>query len=217
VSVAHLVSLNLGTPTVLAGSKEKTGIVKHPHSGPVLVDAQGLVGDAVLNRKHHGGVDQAVYLYTDADYDFWAGELGERPAPGTFGENLTIAGIGSSADLAVGDQLAIGDVLLELTSHRTPCATFARRMGDAGWVRRFARALRPGAYARVLAPGAIEAGMAVTHTPYAGERVTMAQYMGLDGQRDIPQATMQRMLRAPIHHKTRAKFTARLAQLDSGE
>jgi MOSC domain-containing protein YiiM len=210
--LAVLLSINAGAPAVLPGSKETTGIVKIPRSGPQLIDHAGLLGDAILNRKHHGGPDQAIYLYTDADYDFWAGELGTRPEPGLFGENLTIGGIGSSTDLAVGDRLAIGDVVLELTSHRTPCATFARRMGDPKWVRRFALALRPGAYARVLSGGSIEAGMAATHTPFAGERVTLAAYMALDGERNIPRATMERMLRAPIHVKDRARFEALLAQ-----
>ena len=206
----HLLSVNVGAPQLLPGSTAPTGIIKTPRTGPVLIDASGVLGDAVMDRRHHGGVDQAVYIYLQSDYDFWAAELGELPAPGTFGENLTIAGIAGET-LCVGDRLQIGDVLLEITSHRTPCNTFARRMGDRGWVKRFQRALRPGAYMRVLAGGSVEAGMEVGYMPFGGERVTLAEFMAVVAMRIIPDATMRRFLAAPVHYKTRADFEAALA------
>lgn len=209
--MAQLVSVNIGTPTVQPGSSELTGIVKVPRQGPVMIDAMGLLGDAVMDKKHHGGVDQAVYIYLASDYDWWMAELGAPLEFGTFGENLTITGI-DGAGLAVGDRFEIGGVVLELSCHRTPCATFARRMQDPKWVRRFAKALRPGAYARVLTPGTVEAGMPVTHRPFEGERFTLAEYMALNGERTIPEATMRRALATPIHWKTRAEFEATLAR-----
>jgi MOSC domain-containing protein YiiM len=212
VTLARLVSVNVGTPTVQPGSDETTGIVKLPRAGPVLIDAEGVVGDAIMNRKHHGGPDQAIYLYLTSDYDWWMEELGKPLEPGTFGENFTIRGIETSATLSVGDRFEIGGVVLEVTSHRTPCATFARRMHDPRWVRRFAKALRPGAYARVLTTGVVEAGMPVVYRPFAGERFTLAEFMALDGQRTIPEATMRRALATPVHWKTRAEFEAALAR-----
>jgi MOSC domain-containing protein YiiM len=41
---------------------------------------------------------------------------------------------------------------------RTPCATFARRLGERGWVRRFQEEGRPGAYLKVVVGGEISAG-----------------------------------------------------------
>ena len=209
--MAQLVSVNIGTPTVQPGSSELTGIVKVPRRGLVMIDAMGLLGDAVMDKKHHGGVDQAVYIYLASDYDWWMEELGAPLELGTFGENLTIAGI-DGAGLAVGDRFEIGGVVLELSCHRTPCATFARRMQDPKWVRRFAKALRPGAYARVLATGVVEAGMPVLYRPFAGERFTLAEFMALNGERTIPEATMRRALATPVHWKTRAEFEAALAR-----
>ena len=81
--------------------------------------------------------------------------------PGTFGENLTIAGV-ETAQALIGDRLAIGDVLLEVTSPRIPCVTLAARMGDPGFVKRFRAAERPGFYCRVLQEGFVRAGDAVT-------------------------------------------------------
>lgn len=203
----RLVAINIGSPTVLAGSAQPTGIVKTPRTGPVIVDAEGALGDAVLDRKHHGGPDQALYLYLASDYDFWEAELGERPAPGTFGENLTVSGIAGET-LCVGDRLAIGDVLLEVTSHRTPCNTFARRMGDPRWVKRFMQAGRPGAYLRVLTPGPVEAGTDIVYTPFAGPSVSVAELMSFEGMRQVPAEAIARVLQTPVHYRMRADFEA---------
>ena len=93
-----------------------------------------------------------------------------RPAiaPGTFGDNLTISGI-TSADLAIGDRLIAGDVVLEVTAPRIPCGTLAARMDDPGFVKAYRDAARPGAYCRVIKEGEVRAGMDVIHQPYAGE------------------------------------------------
>lgn len=198
-------AINVGSPTVLTGSATPTGIIKTPRTGPVLIDTLGVLGDAVLDRKHHGGPDQAVYVYLQSDYDWWNKELGEELAPGTFGENLTLDGIAGDT-LAIGDRLQIGDVLLEVTYHRTPCNTLARRMGSPAFVKRFAKALRPGAYMRVLTPGTVEAGMDVRYTRFAGETVTVAELMSFDGVRELPKPLIQRVLSTPVRDRTRTKY-----------
>lgn len=210
--MARLLSVNVGTAGHLPGFKPLTGIVKAPQAGLVEIDAQGLAADAICDRKHHGGREQAVYLYFQSDYDFWNNQLGRAVAPGTFGENLTVDGIDGTA-VAIGDRFQIGPVLLEVTYHRTPCMTFAARMGDPGWVRTFHRAGRPGAYCRVLATGAVEAGMAVDYRPFVGERVTVSELMALDGVRSIDPAFLRRALQTPIREQTRVKYEERLAQL----
>lgn len=209
--MAKLVSVNVGTPTVQPGSSERTGIVKLPRTGPVMIDSEGIVGDTIADRRVHGGPDQAIYLYLQSDYDWWIEELGQPIDPGTFGENFTIAGVDGS-DLAIGDRFEIGEVLIEVTYHRTPCATFARRMGDPRWVKRFHRARRPGAYARVLKAGIVEAGTAAAYRPFAGERLTVAELMGYDGEPNLPPGFLYRALKTPIRAKTRAKYEALLAQ-----
>ena len=201
-----LLSINIGSPEVLPGSASPTGIVKLPRTGPVMIDEMGVLGDAVMDKKHHGGRDQAVYIYLQSDYDWWAGEVDRPFPPGTFGENLTIGGL-HGENLAIGDRLQIGDVLLEVTYHRTPCATLGRKMGDPRWVKRFAKALRPGAYMRVLQTGTVEAGMAVDYQPFAGEHVTVSELMATDGMRERPRELMERVLRTPIREKTRLKYT----------
>ena len=209
--MAALVSINLGTAQHIPGYGPLTGIVKTPVAS-AGIERLGMAGDAVCDSKHHGGTDQAIYVYFADDYAWWGNELGRTIEPGTFGENLTIAGVEGRA-IAIGDRFAIGPALLEVSYHRTPCMTFAARMGDPLWVKRFHRANRPGAYCRVLQPGEVGAGMAVDHMPFAGERVTVSELMALDGSREIAPAFMRRALATPIREKTRFKFETRLASL----
>ena len=140
------------------GSIGVTAIDKRPVDGPVRVHKLGLRGDIQANRIHHGGEDQALYAYSQEDADYWAGELGRELPPGLFGENLRVAGIGAT-DAVIGERWKIGlDVEVEVTSPRTPCATFQRRIGDREWVKRFTAAGKVGTYLRVVRTGAIQAG-----------------------------------------------------------
>ncbi|MBC7519421.1 MAG: MOSC domain-containing protein [Microbacteriaceae bacterium] len=155
-----------------AGSVGTTAINKRAISGPVRVRPLGLNADVQADRKHHGGLDKAVYVYAQEDADYWVDQLGRPLEPGWFGENLRVVGLDVSGAL-IGDRWQFGSgensVTLEVTMPREPCATFARwvvRSGgepaDArGWVKRFTAAGRPGAYARVIRPGMISAGDAI--------------------------------------------------------
>ncbi|KOG89686.1 MOSC domain-containing protein [Streptomyces varsoviensis] len=173
----HLLTVNTGRPKIVEYTDwdAGTGIDKRPAEGPVAVAApgpkgtagSGVAGDAVCDLRHHGGDDQAVYAYAREDLDFWERELGREIAPGTFGENLTTVGIDVSGAL-VGERWRVGpDLLLEVTSPRIPCRTFAGWLREKGWVRRFTQATLPGAYLRVLEAGEIRAGdpVELVHRP----------------------------------------------------
>lgn len=140
------------------GSVGVTAIDKRAVDGPVKVHKLGLHGDIQASRIHHGGVDQALYAYSQDDADYWVGELQRDLLPGVFGENLRVAGIGTTTAV-IGERWKIGlDVEVEVTSPRVPCATFQRRMDEPQWVKRFTAAGRVGTYLRVIKPGTIRAG-----------------------------------------------------------
>jgi MOSC domain-containing protein YiiM len=143
-----------------SGQVGVTAIDKRPVDGPVRIGDYGAYADVQADRKHHGGLDQALYAYAQEDADFWADELDRDIPAGFFGENLRTVGIDVNA-ARVGEQWRIGDtVVVEVTSPRIPCQTFARRMGDDGhgWVKRFATENRLGPYFRVIRRGSIAAG-----------------------------------------------------------
>jgi MOSC domain-containing protein YiiM len=169
VNVAHVIE----TPVPRRGERVddkpvRSGIDKRPVDGPVRVEPLGLVGDAILDTAHHGGLLQAVYAYAVEDQEWWTDQLGDeltRPiTPGSFGENLTLAGVAVN-DARAGERWAMGSVVLEVVDPRIPCSTFAGFMGVPHWVKRFAAAERPGAYLRVVTPGEVRAGDGVTVTP----------------------------------------------------
>lgn len=155
-----------------------TAIDKRPVTGSVRVRPLGLRADVQANRKYHGGVDQAVYAYADEDAAYFADLLDREVTPGLFGENLRTSGIDVTGAVT-GERWRIGDTLvLEVTVPRTPCGTFARRMGIDKWVKRFADEGRPGAYFRVVKSGSVAAGdpVEVTYRPEHG--VTIGEIFG---------------------------------------
>lgn len=153
-----------------AGPVGTTAIDKGPVEGAVKIGAYGVYADVQADRKHHGGLDKALYAYAAEDAEFWERELGRPLPPGFFGENLRTAGIDVNAAL-VGERWRIGDrVEVAVTMPRTPCQTFARWVGGAderGWVRRFSDARRLGPYLRVVTSGKVRAGdeIVVVHRP----------------------------------------------------
>jgi MOSC domain-containing protein YiiM len=117
--------------------------------------------------RHHGGPDQAVYAYAREDLDAWSVELGRELRSGMFGENLTTTGI-DVTNARIGERWRVGaQVVLEVSTPRIPCRTFAGWLGEHGWIKTFTRRAAPGAYLRVIEPGPIEAGdpIEVIHRP----------------------------------------------------
>ena len=200
----QLISVNIGRErSIKIGEQsDTTGIFKTPVTTAVDITPLGLADDAVVDVKHHGGHDQAVYVYGAPDYAWWSAELGTELEPGTFGENLTIDGL-ESAQLNVGDVLHIGAVSLQVTAARIPCSTLAARMGDPMFVKRFRAAARPGVYCRVLRAGAVQAGAAVALERYTGATISIVE-MFRDFYDPRPSAeTIRRHLAAPIAERAR--------------
>ena len=186
-----------------------TGYFKKPQSGAVEVTADGLVGDFIGDLDHHGGVDQAVYIFGDADRVWWQDKLRRDCPAGFFGENLLISDV-QSADLCLGDIFQIGDVMLQITSPRIPCVTYASVIKDKSAMKDFYAAGRPGAYARVLTAGRIAADDEVALIPYVGERITIAENMAAYRANFPDTAFFDRALTVPAHYKTHNEARARL-------
>lgn len=205
----QLSSVNLGQERILHRKDrvEQTGIFKFPTEASVKVTKLGLEGDVIISKKHHGGPDQAVYVYGGADYAWWSTELGKEILPGTFGDNLTISDL-ESARFNIGDYLHIGEITLQITAPRIPCATFAARMEDPQWVKRFRYAERPGLYCRVLEEGFIKAGDAVSIEKYAGETISILEMYRDYYDRNKSEETLRRHINAPIAIRARRSLEA---------
>jgi MOSC domain-containing protein YiiM len=210
----QLVSVNVGLTRAILNAKPsgKTGIYKQPVSGPVQITSAGLGGDAICDTEHHGGADQAVYVYGTPDYAWWSKILEHELSPGTFGENLTITELESAA-ACIGDRWHIGSVILEVTAPRVPCVTLAARMGDPTFVKRFREAERPGLYCRVIQEGHVQVGDPVTWERYPGETISAIELFRDFYAPRLDAAMLRRHLAAPIAVRDRIEKEAQLAKL----
>lgn len=167
-----------------SGSVGVTAIDKRPLDETVVVKRMGVYGDVQANRTHHGGLDKAVYAFADEDAEHFSRLLDRDVDPGLFGENVRTNGLDVTGAV-IGERWRIGDELvLEVTMPRTPCATFARRMRETQWVRRFTVEGRPGAYLRVVKSGPIRAGDDVVVADRPAHGVTIGEcFAGLTPER----------------------------------
>jgi MOSC domain-containing protein YiiM len=212
----QLLSVNIGQSKSIPNAKKsgKSGIFKEPTDRAVQITSEGLVNDAVIDTKHHGGVDQAVYVYGAPDYAWWSQTLGSEVHPGTFGDNLTIDGL-ESAELNIGDRLHFATVILEVTAPRIPCSTLAARMGDPQFVKRFRAAERPGLYCRVIQTGNVQVGEAVRLETCQGDTIGAREMFQIYYDHDAPPAAIARILAAPVAVRARHDYEERLAALNA--
>lgn len=209
----HIVSVQTGLsrPSNVA-NMGATAIVKEPVP-TAQVTTDGLVGDVIVDTHNHGGPDQAVYIYTNDDYDWWADKLGQTCEPGYFGENLTFStGLASEA-VRIGDRYQIGDVLLEVTAPRIPCNIFADRVGQPDFVQQFREADRPGMYCRVLNEGSIEPQDQIVQTPAPTSNLSLVDCYRLHYNRSASAAEFEAALRSPVSERMKDELERRLARV----
>lgn len=206
-------SVNVGKARQFDGPnfKGRTGIFKTPASGPVAIGRLGLAGDDIIHGEHHGGPDQAVYVYRREDYHWWSQRLGRPIENGCFGENLTLSGL-PDADMAVGTRLTFHQVILEVSAPRIPCNILAQRMGGPSFAKQFIQAERPGLYCRVIQPGTVSAGESFSLDARMASAITIVEMFRADA-RKLNRAELEHFLAAPIDIRTRTKWEKALAEL----
>ncbi|MGQ0626330.1 MAG: MOSC domain-containing protein [Sporichthyaceae bacterium] len=199
-------AISVGVTAPCAHSRlGRSAIDKRPVEGAVRAFAMGLAGDEQADRRHHGGIDQAVYAFAAEDLERWSTQLGRTLRDGQFGENLTTVGIDLAAAL-IGERWRIGTAEFEVSLPRIPCQTFQGHLGERGWVRRFTADARSGAYLRVLVEGELSAGDAIdiVHRP-DHEISTAAVFRALSTEPALLAAMLDvSALPAKVHAQARA-------------
>ncbi len=155
-----IISLNTGKPQTIEwnGKQEQTGIFKYPVPGSVFLGAEDVKNDAVIDRKHHGGLDKACYLYSADHYTWWQEYYPDLEMPfGMFGENLTIEGL-QEQDIYIGDIFHAGEATIQVTQPRQPCYKLGIRFGNPKVVKQFVKSGFPGVYVRILKTGFVKPG-----------------------------------------------------------
>ncbi|MCC2547634.1 MOSC domain-containing protein [Hymenobacter sp. BT175] len=135
-----------------------SAIQKAAINKPVWLSELNLAGDLQADQQNHGGPDQALCVYPGAHYAGWSARLGQELTSGSFGENLTLAGSASEADVCLGDVFALGGAVVQISQPRSPCYKLGRRwqtpllprwLQDSGFTGWYMRVLEPG----LVAPG----------------------------------------------------------------
>jgi MOSC domain-containing protein YiiM len=122
----------------------------------------GLVGDNQRDKKHHGGPDQALCIYS-LERILALQDEGHPLFPGAAGENLTLSGVDWS-QVIPGVCLRLGDAVRVLvTNYTTPCSNLIPFFLDGGF-NRIHQSLHPGwsrVYTRVIEEGTLHVGDAI--------------------------------------------------------
>ena len=140
----------------------ESSIFRQAVFGPVELGSQGIVGDQVADRVHHGRPSQAVCVHPIEHYEYWNEQFrleseGQQLGPGSVGENWTIEG-GNECTVCVGDTYSIGSSEVQVSGPRGPCWKQERKLKLPGFLKQTIESLRTGFYLQVLQCGTVQTG-----------------------------------------------------------
>lgn len=147
------------TLTFADGSIYESAIRKQPVKS-VKIHTLGAEGNDVGLKKHHGGIDKALFFMSDDSFDELNRLLGKHFSymeTATYGENFVVSGLNED-NVCIGDRYRIGSTIVEISQPRKPCERLSKnteheetrdivyRTGLSGW------------YVRVIEKGEIHQG-----------------------------------------------------------
>jgi MOSC domain-containing protein YiiM len=165
----QLLSIQAGLPQTYTSQRPSdpnpslwtSAFFKEPVSGAVWLNKTHLAGDRQASSKTHGGPEKAICVYPWEHYSYWKNEFAlPELIYGAFGENFTLQG--QLEDQAcIGDSVALGEVVLQISQPRPPCWRLARWWQREEFATRMEETGRTGWYCRVIKEGYVEAGTAI--------------------------------------------------------
>ncbi len=170
-------SVNIGEKRTIdyKGKIVETGIFKFPVKPAIFLGEEDVVNDAVIDRKYHGGIEQAVYGYSENHYEYWKKLYPKLDWQyGMFGENLTISNL-EETEINVGNTYQLGEVILEVTKPREPCFKLGIRFGTQTVLKQFWNSSKSGIYFKVLKTGNVAVGDQLTLIHKSENTPTIAQ------------------------------------------
>lgn len=161
-----------------------TAYGKHEVPGAVRVGFLGLEGDEHGSPDVHGGPEQVLLAYGAAHYADWRKVAGlESMEQGAFAENVTVDGL-DEWGVCIGDEYAIGEVRVQVSQPRGPCASIARFWNMPELLKQVVQNGRTGWYHRVLREGEISRGMTMALVARPHAEWTIARLNDLVSGRD---------------------------------
>ena len=172
-----IISTNIGEKREVIWKRKPmtTGIFKFPVDTPFFLDIEDVKGDTICDRKHHGGIEQAVYGYSLKHYDYF-----KKLHPnldwklGMFGENLTMDDL-DETKIHIGDTFKVGETIIEVTKPRQPCLTLGVRFNNIKILKQFWNTTFSGVYFKVLQTGFVKVGDVFEKIKSCPENQTIAE------------------------------------------
>lgn len=198
----------------LANGRIETAIYKRPLSGPVDITVNGITDDEHAYEPHRSP-DKALLHYCTNHYEEWKKELPELThlfKPGAFGENLFNQEV-SERTLCIGDRIAIGDLIVEVSEPRAPCYKLNHRFETKNMAKRAQTLLRTGWLYRIITPGTVQSGdlIRLISRPCPDWTVARVMYFLFIETDNIEK--MKEIVQLPaLGDEIRGKFQARLAK-----
>ncbi|KAF2259511.1 3-chlorobenzoate-3,4-dioxygenase reductase subunit [Lojkania enalia] len=195
-----------------------SAIFKIPLRGSIPITEFGIPSDQQAYHGH-GGVDKALLHYCSNHYLEWKAELPGSAHlfnAGGFGENL-ISDALEERTVCVGDQISIGEILVQVSEPRAPCFKLNHRFEVKDMARRSQSLFRTGWYYRVLKTGSISPGDMITlvERPHPEWTIARAQYY-LYIEKDNKEA-MEEMVKLPELGKSIKKLVRKRLEKDAVE
>lgn len=172
-----VIATNIGKATSFLhnGKMDLTGIYKYPTPSQLFLGKTDVQNDSVIDRKHHGGVHKACYLFSSEHYPYWKKLYPKLDWDwGMFGENLTVQGLDES-QIRIGDIFAIGSAVVQVSQPREPCYKLGVRFGDAKIIKQFVDYGYPGTYVRILEEGRVTKGDALVLKKMSANKLSIRE------------------------------------------
>lgn len=154
----QIVSSNIATrkPITWKGKTWETGIFKKEINQAIFLTKTGVKSDAVVDLKHHGGKDKAVYAFSKSHYPFFKKQFPKiNFYNGIFGENLTVDNL-DEKEIYIGDVFRVGEALIQVSQPRLPCKTLNAVFQSDLMMKLFINTTFSGVYFSVLKEGFLQ-------------------------------------------------------------
>ena len=171
----------------------KTAIVKTARHGEIRVNRAGIEGNETANHKN------ALYAVSRESYAYWQAHspLNISWQAGLLGENLSIIGLDES-ELLIGDLLHIGQVVLQVSGCRTPCANLLWRLNaPESFLAEFQKSGQSGFYLEVIETGTIRPGDPIEHQRTDDASISVADLALFFMEPEPDQHELRRLVQVP--------------------
>jgi len=176
-----VISTNIAQPTTFIrnGKAVTTGIYKKPTDVPIFLGKENVRGDEVSDRRVHGGIFKACYLFSANQYPYWRDLYPNLNwTYGMLGENLTVENL-DETQLYIGDIYKLGNALVQISQPREPCFKFAYKFGTEAVLQQFISHGYSGTYVKIIEEGEVKIGDHLELIKSSKEKISIFQLFEL--------------------------------------